>query len=159
MVVGAALVSPALAADPKPTQVPVVKPEPVAPKVVSIEVPGFPVHPGSPATFNLVKGQSYTVKVKYSTAAVQPFSRHPSPYPHGFVAVTSTGVLNIVGGGYAGTTYEFAHKYCLAIPAVKPGDSATVATPVFQVPANLTGTQFLMTALQPSTSVPTDCRR
>jgi hypothetical protein len=152
MVVGAALASPALAADPKPTQVPVVRPEPVAPKVVSIEVPGFPVYPGSPAVFNLIKGQSYKIKVKYSTPALPPFSPHPSPYPHGFVPVASSGVVLVVGGAYQGSVYEFSEKYCLSIPPVKPGDSTVLETPVFQVPRNLTGTQFLMTAKQPAQS-------
>ena len=159
MALGAALAGPARGADPKPTQLPVVKPEPVVPKVTSIEVPGFPVHVGSPATFNLVKGESYKVKIKYTTTAAAPLSGKPPLYPHGAVAVPSTGVLNIVGGGYTGSTYEFRKKYCLSIPPVKPGDSVTVETPVFQVPTSLSGNQFLMTAVQPATATPTDCSR
>ena len=154
-VLGVALASPALAADPGkgPIQA-LVK---VKPKVKQIEVPGFPAVNGSSIVLNLVKGQSYKVKVTYSTPVLYRGAKAaPSAIPS--VGVASKGLVVAVGGAYQGAEYEFYERYCLRIPPVKPGDSTVLETPVFQVPANLTGNQFSITAYDPASSQSAGCR-
>lgn len=156
---GVALASPALAADLKSSKDPaaikaLVK---VKPKVKQIEVPGFPARNSSSIVLNLVKGQSYTVKVTYSTPILYRGAKAaPSAIPS--VGVASKGLVVAVGGAYQGAVYQFYEKYCLRIPPVKPGDSTVLETPVFQVPANLTGNQFSITAYDPASSQSAECR-
>ena len=136
---GVALAGPSLAKDPKPGEGPVKAVVKVAPVVKQFEVPPNPPVNGSYASLQLVGGQSYKVKVTYTnpyTAGRQSTVGAPTAPP---TPVASTGGVTIEGGNYSHGTgkYEFTQKYSIAIPPVKPGDSVTLETPVFRVPANL----------------------
>lgn len=152
IVLGVALAGPVWAADPKPGKVPPKAPLQLKPNVTKIEVPGVKAVPAKTGVFDLVKGQSYTVKVTYSTPPPPPLGTPGEP----LVAVASEGLVVVTGGEYDNKMkkWQFDKRFWIKIDPVKPGQSVIKDTPLFQIPTDLSPCcyQFQITAWSPAES-------